>query len=332
MGTGNFFGLIPDSMSRSRLYGVELDPITGNIAKLLYPNAAIQIKGYQDTNYPDNFFDLAIGNVPFANVSVRDPSIKDSKLRNKLHDFFFVKTLDKVKPGGLIMFISSTGTMDAQNGKHTRNYLAQRANLVAAIRLPNTAFKKNAGTSVTTDIIILQKLATGQVSNNTSWVETSDYEIDGRDLDLNQYFIDNPNMMLGTPVISTMYGSNSALGLDPSSEDLVSDIVDVMDTLPEKIFSTVGAPKPTHAEPIINDDDSMRSGTVLLEGGVVMRKTQKGTLTPIPKGLQAQAKLLLKLKDFVRSVITKQTDSSANEKELTDRKITAYTAYVKKVW
>ena len=110
MGTGNFFGLIPDSMSRSRLYGVELDPITGNIAKLLYPNAAIQIKGYQDTNYPDNFFDLAIGNVPFANVSVRDPSIKDSKLRNKLHDFFFVKTLDKVKPGGLIMFISSTGT------------------------------------------------------------------------------------------------------------------------------------------------------------------------------------------------------------------------------
>ena len=221
MGTGNFFGVLPSSMSNSRLYGTELDPLTGNIAKLLYPNASIQIKGYQDTKYPDGFFDLAIGNVPFANISIKDKAIKDPKLKEKIHDYFFVKTIDKVKPGGLVMFISSTGTMDAATGNHTRNYLAQRTDLIAAIRLPNTAFK-NAGTSVTSDIIILQKLAKGQLPKDTTWVESASYELEYRKFDLNKYFINNPDMMLGTPIISTMYGGRDILGLKPSSKDISS--------------------------------------------------------------------------------------------------------------
>jgi len=153
-GIGNFFGLISESMSKSRLYGVELDSVSGRIAKLLYPKAKIQISGYEKTDFPINFFDIAIGNVPFGRYTVNDP--KYNHLKFAIHNYFFAKTLDLVRPGGIIAFITSRYTMDAENTS-VRAYLAGKADLLGAVRLPNNAFKANAGTEVVSDIIFLQK-------------------------------------------------------------------------------------------------------------------------------------------------------------------------------
>lgn len=151
-GTGNFFGMLPGSMSESKLYGVELDSISGRIAQRLYPSADITVSGFENTTFPDNTFDLAIGNVPFGDYHVNDKAYNKDHLL--IHDYFFIKSLDKVKPNGVVAFITSKGTLDKQD-EHARQMLAQRADLLGAIRLPNDAFKANAGTSVTTDIITL---------------------------------------------------------------------------------------------------------------------------------------------------------------------------------
>ena len=153
-GIGNFFGLLPENMAGSKLYGVELDSITGRIARQLYQNAAIQIKGFEDTDYPDSFFDLAIGNVPFGSYGVSDQRYAKQKFH--IHDYFFAKALDKVRPGGIIAFITSKGTLDKQDDR-TRQYIAERADLLGAIRLPNNAFAANANTEVTADILFLRK-------------------------------------------------------------------------------------------------------------------------------------------------------------------------------
>ena len=150
MGIGNFYGCLPEKMQESRLYGVELDSLTGRIAKQLYPRADITISGFEKTEYPDDFFDVAVGNVPFGQYKVSDRQY--NKYHFLIHDYFFAKTLDKVRPGGIIAFITSKGTMDKKNPE-MRKYLAQRAELLGAVRLPNTAFKENAGTEVTSDKI-----------------------------------------------------------------------------------------------------------------------------------------------------------------------------------
>ena len=146
MGIGNFFGMLPKKMQESRLYGVELDGVTGRIAKQLYPNADIKITGFEKTDYPNDFFDVAIGNVPFGQYKVADRAY--DKHNFLIHDYFFAKALDKVRPGGVVAFVTSKGTMDKKSPE-VRKYLAQRAELLGAIRLPNTAFKENAGTEVT---------------------------------------------------------------------------------------------------------------------------------------------------------------------------------------
>lgn len=155
MGVGNFFGRLPEDMAKSRLYGVELDSLTGRIAKQLYPKADIQIKGFEETKFPGDFFDVAVGNVPFGQYKVAD---RDYDKHNFLiHDYFFAKTLDKVRPGGVVAFVTSKGTMDKLN-ENVRKYLAERAELLGAVRLPNTAFKANAGTEVTSDIIFYRSV------------------------------------------------------------------------------------------------------------------------------------------------------------------------------
>ena len=159
MGVGNFFGLLPQEMSSSRLYGVELDSITGRIAQNLYPKVDITVAGFETTDRRD-FFDLAVGNVPFGNYKVNDKAY--NKLNFSIHDYFFAKTLDQVRPGGVIAFITSRYTMDKQSNE-VRKYIAERADLLGAIRLPNNAFKKNAGTEVVSDIIFLQKRDRPQV-------------------------------------------------------------------------------------------------------------------------------------------------------------------------
>ena len=189
MGVGNFFGCLPEKMRGSKLYGVELDDITGRIAKQLYQTADIQINGFEKTDFPDNFFDAAIGNVPFGNYGISDA--RYNKENFLVHDYFFAKTLDKVAPGGVVAFITSKGTLDKANPK-VREYLAKRADLIGAIRLPNNAFK-GASTEVTSDIIFLQK-------REKMAVELPDWCYTAKNSDgitVNQYFIDNPEMVLG---------------------------------------------------------------------------------------------------------------------------------------
>ena len=199
MGVGNFFGLLPQEMQGSRLYGVELDSITGRIAKQLYPKADITVAGFETTDRRD-FFDLAIGNVPFGQYQVNDRAY--NKLGFSIHDYFFAKTLDQVRPGGVIAFVTSRYTMDKQSPE-VRKYIAQRAELLGAIRLPNNAFKANAGTDVVSDIIFLQK-RDRPIDIEPDWVHLGENE-DG--FSINQYFIDHPEMVLGRQTSeSTQYG------------------------------------------------------------------------------------------------------------------------------
>ena len=199
MGVGNFFGLLPQEMQGSRLYGVELDSITGRIAKQLYPKADITVAGFETTDRRD-FFDLAIGNVPFGQYQVNDRAY--NKLGFSIHDYFFAKTLDQVRPGGVIAFVTSRYTMDKQSPE-VRKYIAQRAELLGAIRLPNNAFKANAGTEVVSDIIFLQK-RDRPIDIEPDWVHLGENE-DG--FAINQYFIDHPEMVLGRQTSeSTQYG------------------------------------------------------------------------------------------------------------------------------
>ncbi len=201
MGVGNFFGMLPASMGDSNMYGVELDSIPGRIAMQLYQRENIQVTGFEHTAYPDNFFDIAIGNVPFGAYAISDRRYDKHKFN--VHDYFFAKSLDKVRPGGVIAFITSKGTLDKKNS-NVRKYFAQRAELIGAIRLPNNAFKSNAGTEVTSDIIFLKK-RDSILDIEPDWVYLGK-TAEGHEI--NQYFIDNPHMVLGTLKEQVgMYGS-----------------------------------------------------------------------------------------------------------------------------
>ena len=201
MGVGNFFGLMPESMQNATLMGVELDSITGRLAKQLYPQANITVDGFERVNLPDNSIDLAVGNVPFGNYKLADPRYDKQNLL--IHDYFFVKTLDKVRPGGIVAFITSKGTLDKQDST-VREYLAQRADLLGAVRLPNNAFSRNAGTDVTTDILFLQKRAQPP-EQVPDWVHLGQ-TADG--IPINRYFETHPDMVLGTMAWDkSMYGN-----------------------------------------------------------------------------------------------------------------------------
>lgn len=210
MGIGNFFGMMPESMKESRLYGVELDSITGRIARLLYPKADIQIKGFEKTDYPNDFFDIAIGNVPFGQYKVLDHAYEKNNFL--IHDYFFAKTLDKVRPGGVVAFITSKGTMDKASPE-VRRYLAQRANLLGAVRLPNTAFKANAGTEVTSDILFFQK-RDRMVVREPEWVYLEENDAG---IKMNSYFVNHPEQIVGKmELVSGPYGMESTCRLDES--------------------------------------------------------------------------------------------------------------------
>ena len=210
MGIGNFFGMMPDSMKESRLYGVELDSITGRIARQLYPQADVQIKGFEKTEYPNDFFDVAIGNVPFGQYKVADKQYDKNNFL--IHDYFFAKTLDKVRPGGVVAFITSKGTMDKASPE-VRRYLAQRADLLGAVRLPNTAFKANAGTEVTSDILFFQK-RDRMVEREPDWVHLGE-DADG--IAMNAYFAEHPEQIVGKmEMVSGPYGMESTCRADDS--------------------------------------------------------------------------------------------------------------------
>ena len=210
MGIGNFFGMLPEKMAESRLYGVELDGITGRIAKQLYPNADIKISGFEKTDYPNDFFDVAIGNVPFGQYKVADKQYDKNNFL--IHDYFFAKTLDKVRPGGVVAFVTSKGTMDKKSPE-VRKYLAQRAELLGAVRLPNTAFKENAGTEVTSDIIFLKK-RDRVMDIEPDWVHLSE---DENGIAQNAYFAEHPEMIVGKmETVSGPFGMESTCVADTS--------------------------------------------------------------------------------------------------------------------
>ncbi len=212
MATGNFFSVLPEGMAGSRLYGVEIEPISGNIAKHLYPSAEIQVTGFEHTSYPDQFFDVVIGNIPFNSIKVDDP--KYNRYNFRIHDYFLAKSLDKVRPGGIVAVITSKYTMDKANPAN-RRYLAQRAELLGAIRLPNTAFKQVAGTKATTDILFLKKREREIVPDekNSPWLAV---EKDGNGIPMNAWFISHPEMVLGKMVFDeSVYGNEKSTACHP---------------------------------------------------------------------------------------------------------------------
>ena len=224
MGIGNFFGMMPDSMKESRLYGVELDSITGRIAKQLYPQTDVQIKGFEKTDYPNDFFDVVIGNVPFGQYKVADKQYDKNNFL--IHDYLFAKTLDKVRPGGVVAFITSKGTMDKASPE-VRRYLAQRADLLGAVRLPNTAFKANAGTEVTSDILFFRK-RDRMVEREPDWVHLGE---DANGITMNAYFAEHPEQIVGKmEMVSGPYGMESTCKADdgrPFDEQLAKALQNI---------------------------------------------------------------------------------------------------------
>ncbi len=216
MATGNFFSVLPESMADSRLYGVEIEPISGHIAKHLYPVADIQVTGFEHTSHPDQFFDVVIGNIPFNSIKVDDP--RYNRYNFRIHDYFLAKSLDKTRPGGIVAVITSKYTMDKANSG-SRRYLAQRAELLGAVRLPNNAFKQVAGTEATTDILFLKKREREIMPDeaNSPWLSV---EQNGDGIPMNTWFIDHPEMVLGKMVFDeSVYGNEKSTACHPMPED-----------------------------------------------------------------------------------------------------------------
>lgn len=331
MGTGNFFGMIPDSLAgKCKLYGVELDPLTGKIAQLLYPNADIRIQGFQEALYPDNLFDAAIGNVPFGDYGINDNNYPKF-VTQRIHNYFFARSIDKVKPGGIVAFITSTGTLDAQGNERVRNYLSQKANLIGAIRMPGDAFKDNAGTEVTTDIIFLQKLKDGELPKDTQWTKTVDIEIEDEKYSLNQYYKDHPEMVLGEHVAHKQHGER--LAVKSNRDDISQALSEVIEkNLPVNIMDTRAA------KPVVElSQEDAETFADMLEGGLSLvkgklyRKTGSKTIQ-ITENV-AQIKHLVELKELAKEVLSMQRDPNVAESDLDAKRKSMkslYESYVKK--
>lgn len=305
-GTGNFMGLLPESMENSRIYGVELDSISGRIAKQLYQKADIRIQGFENTDFSDSFFDVAIGNVPFGQFKVSDK--RYDKNNFLIHDYFFGKALDQVRPGGVIAFITSKGTMDKENTA-VRKYIAQRAELLGAIRLPNNAFKANAGTEVTSDIIFLQKR--DRIMDITpDWVHTGK---DENGISMNEYFVSHSQMILGKMEnVSGPFGMEAAClpFPDKSLEELlhtaVSEITGrITDYEREDLENeTVSIPA----------DNSVRNFSyTLVDGEIYYRENSRMFQADVPKTAQSRIKGMIELRDCVRELIDMQVNDFSDE-------------------
>lgn len=332
-GIGNFFGRIPESMNESKLYGVEIDSISGRIAKKLYPSSKIEIKGYEESNVVDNLFDIAIGNVPFGSTPVFDKRYKE---KFKVHDYFFQKTLDKVRDGGLIAFITTDGTLDKKD-KTVREYIAKRAELVGAIRLPNNTFTGNANTKVTTDIIFLKKRDELKLDvSDENWIYTSEYN-DG--ITINNYFIDNPNMMLGNMTQKTSpFGMENTL--DPIDTPLEELIEKAIDNLPSNIYekATYELTEQNSEYEILEASDDIKNGAFIVNnigGKEVIYQRQNSSLVPysIQEGMTAKRIIgMCNVKKALREVFDIQLRDGTNEElEIAQSELSnAYDLFVKK--
>ena len=308
-GVGNFFGCLPESMSQSRLYGVELDSITGRMARQLYPDARIEITGFEKTNRKD-FFDVAVGNVPFGNYKVADRAF--DKYGFLIHDYFLAKTLEQVRPGGVIAFITSKGTMDKASPE-VRRYIAQRAELLGAIRLPNNAFKANAGTEVTSDILFLQKRE-HPIDIEPDWIHLGQ-TADG--IPINSYFVDHPDMMLGRMQWDkSMYGNEKETTCEPiPGADLAQQLHAAVRNIDgEYKRIELSEMDINEGRTIPADPDVRNFSYALVNGQVYYRENSVMTRPVLNQTTQERIKGMIELRDCVRKLIDLQlTDGSDAE-------------------
>ena len=314
MGVGNFFGMLPEEMRNSRLYGVELDPVSGRIAKQLYPKADITVGGFETTDRRD-FFDLAIGNVPFGQYQVNDKAY--NKLNFSIHNYFFAKALDQVRPGGVVAFVTSRYTMDAKDST-VRRYLAQRAELLGAIRLPNDAFKKNAGAEVVSDIIFLQK-RDRPLDIVPEWTQTGQTE-DG--FAINRYFIDHPEMVLGRQEpVSTAHGMdytvNPIEGLE-LSDQLHDAVKYIHGTYQEAELPELGEGEAIDTS-IPADPNVKNYSYAIVDGQVYYRENSRMVRPDLNATAEARVKGLVGLRDCVQELIDLQMDAAVPDSTITQK-------------
>ena len=309
-GIGNFFGLVPEAMGKSKLYGIELDSITGRIAKQLYQNANIAVQGYEDSSLPDSFFDLAVGNVPFGNYGVSDK--RYDKNHFMVHDYFFAKTLDKVRPGGIIAFVTSSGTMDKKNSA-VRKYIAQRAELLGAVRLPNNAFLQNAGTQVVADILFLQKRDRA-IETEPEWVHLGK---SAEGFTVNQYFVDNPDMVLGQLTEeSTQYGRQECTCAPIAGADLSEQLRDAMANIHGSITEYEREDdelSESTNESIPADPDVRNFSFTVVDGQIYYRENSRMNKMEVSVTAANRIKGMIELRDCTRRLIEYQLEGYPDE-------------------
>ena len=329
MGVGNFFGMLPESMKSSRLYGVELDSITGRIAKQLYPKADITVAGFETTDRKD-FYDLAVGNVPFGQYQVSDRAF--DKLGFSIHNYFFAKALEQVRPGGVVAFVTSRYTMDAKDSA-ARKYIAQRADFLGAIRLPNNAFRANAGTDVVSDIIFLQK-RDRPIEIEPDWVHTGIWRNPGANADgfaINQYFIDHPEMVLGRQTSeSTQYGRQDFTvapieGAD-LAEQLSGAIRNIRGTYAEAELPDLGEDE-TIVETIPADPNVRNFSYTVVDGELYYRQNSIMTKPDFNATAKERAKGMVELRDCVQKLISQQMDGFISDETIRQTQAELNTLY-----
>lgn len=329
MGIGNFIGLLPLSMSESKLYGVELDSITGRIAKQLYQRANIDVMGYENTVYPDNFFDVAIGNVPFGAYKVAD--MRYDKHNFMIHDYFFCKTIDKVRPGGIIAFITSKGTMDKSNSS-VRKYIAQRVELIGAIRLPNNAFQANAGTQVTSDIIFLKKRES-LIDIEPDWVHLGKTD-DG--ISVNRYFANNPHMILGKMTQGVgMYGDENETACEPLDGTVLSQQLDeaISNFQAEIKENEYMVDEPDFEDRYIPADPKVKNFSYCIkDNDLYYRENSRMNLVNVNATAKQRIKGMIELRSILNNLISAQMNGEAEYviKRLQRRLNDSYDEFVSK--
>ncbi len=320
MGTGNFFGVMPESMrSKSSLNGVELDPLTGRIAKQLYQKANVEITGFEKAKFPDNYFDLAISNVPFGSFRLDDA--KYNKYNLNIHNYFFAKAMDKVRPGGLVCFVTSTDTMQGRgDSAKLRALLKGKADLVGAIRLPDTTFKANANTEVTSDVIILQKRKDGAAPSKFTqdWLKTVPSGVKdnyNNDLAINEYFKKHPEMVLGELKSGGRYGS---LVVDGKGVNIDKAMQKAIKKLPADIYEARTSNRNTNsiesAQKFLAPNNS-REGAFVEKDGKVYR-VQQAEMTELPKTAQKKAKEYVSLRDVAKRLLSEQINPDTTDEQL----------------
>ena len=327
-GTGNFFGLLPESMQNSKLHGVEIDSLTGRIAKQLYQKANIAIEGFEKTNLPDDHFDVVLGNVPFGEIRVNDSRYNAQKFL--IHDYFFAKALDKVRAGGVVMFITSKGTMDKASPE-VRKYIAQRAELLGAIRLPDNTFKANAGTEVTSDILILQK-RDRVMDIEPDWVHL---DTDENGVTMNRYFVEHPEMVLGEiKMENTRFGTFEPVCKArkdiPLSELLSNAVQRINGEIPE-LDNGVDEISDEQELSVPADPNVRNFSFTLVDGRVYFRENDRMQPASVSMTAENRIKGLIQIRDCVRKLIEYQTDDYPEEmirteQENLNRLYDAYTA------